>query len=163
MLKDDEILIWKYLDGLMSESEVLEFLNRNEVDLDLKNELDWDREVDKAILDQPVFKMTSSLRSRILQEMTKPGKKASSTSWFSSGLKYFTLFNVLIFIAGMLLILFPFNASSQNQSEFWRTYLHLLNTPIVQTIFIIGIGFFGLLWFDQWLKKQNHGKLTTPV
>ncbi|NND31139.1 MAG: hypothetical protein HKN76_01020 [Saprospiraceae bacterium] len=164
MHKDDEILIWQFLDGLMTEKEVNAFMKRSEKDPELKNEIEWAANIDREMSVSEVYSLSSELRSKIIGAIPlKSTEKSFSPNWFSAGLKYFTVFNLLIFVVGLLFLFLPVNSGGERQNDLWEAYFQSLNAPFIQTFFILVIGFFGLLWFDQWLKIQNHGRLTRPV
>jgi hypothetical protein len=161
----DEILIWKYVDGLATEEEAAYLLRRAATDAEIDSELHWARETDSAMLTNAKTSLSIDLRSKIITSNSSlPNKeKISSQGWMKPGLQFFAFFNIAVFALGIFILCFiPFKAQPGAISVL-VLFLKFLSTPIMQTALTLCIGIFFLLLLDQWLRKHNQGRLTTPV
>jgi hypothetical protein len=166
MNQEDEILIWKYLDGKANAGEVDALLRRAGNDTELKSELDRAEKIDKIMLKDKKHVLSPALRLKILQQISvqEETKLISSQRWMNPGLNLFALFNISLLIIGLIYsYLIPVNIASEKIIGAWAMFFQVLKTPTIQIFLMLSTGVFVLLIFDQWLNKHGHRKLTTPV
>jgi hypothetical protein len=164
---DNELLIWKYLDGQASNEEKNHLLRKSEEDPGFKSYLDLLTQLEDNLNQPGVVRLSDAARQQILERAAKTGVPEKSVITgipIFRGLKSFALLNVILLIAAILFFFlnlkhFEFGTDLKIVQDFYRT----VENPALQSFFMLSIAFFGLLIFDAYLKKRSHGRSTTPV
>lgn len=163
--RDDERLIWKYLDGQASDLEISDLFCRFEKNATLRGYFDLVSQIDQNLVQSEPYKLSENLKQKIIKSTSAHvvAKKSLTESMPLGGLKPFVILHLILLSTGIMIFL-------SNLDEFEFTNLHVLQSviqitesPIVRLLLLLSIGFFVLFIFDSYLKVRNQGKLTTPV
>lgn len=164
--RDDERLIWKYIDGQASDQEISDLFYRFEKNATLRGYFDLVSQIDQNLEQSEPYKISENLKQKIIESTTTPvlTKKFLTGSMPLGGLRPFVVLHLVLLSIGIVIFM-----SNLDQFEF-SSHLHILQSvvqisesPIVRLFLMLSIGFFALLIFDSYLKVRNQGKLTTPV
>lgn len=164
--RDDERLIWKYIDGQASDQETSDLLSRFEKDATLRGYFDLVRQIDQKLEKSASYTLPENLKQKIIESTATSvvTKKSLTESMPLGGLKPFVVFHLILLSIGLVIFI-----SNLDQFEFstnlhvFQSVIRMTESPIVRLSLLLSIGFFVLFIFDSYLKVRNQGKLTTPV
>lgn len=163
--RDDERLIWKYIDGQASDQEISDLFHRFEKDAALRGYFDFVSQIDLNLEKSEPYKLSENLKQKIIKSTSTYAlsKQLPTYSMPLGGLRPFVLLNIVLLGIGIAIFM-----GNPDQFEF-STNLHVLQSvqitesPVVRLLLLLSMGFFVLFIFDSYLKVRNQGKLTTPV
>lgn len=165
--RDDELLIWKYLDGQASNEETDQLFKKSADDPAFKSYFDLLTQLEHNLNQPGMVMLSDTARQQILERTAEAGvpeKVITSSIPVFRGLKSFALLNIVVLIAAIVFFFlnlghFEFGTDLKIVEDFYRT----VENPALQFFFMLSIAIFGLLIFDAYLKTRGHGRSTTPV
>ncbi len=164
--RDDERLVWKYIDGQASDQETSDLFHQVEKNATLRRYFDLVSQIDQNLEQSEPYKVSENLKQKIIESTSTPvlTKKILTDSMPLGGLRPFIVLHLVLLSIGIVIFM-----SNLDQFEFsnhlhiLQSVVHISESPIVRLFLMLSIGFFVLLIFDSYLKVRNQGKLTTPV
>lgn len=164
--RNDERLLWQYVDGHTTIEENSYLQRQLKMDPQLRQTLQNIQMLDANLMDDELVPLPELLKIRILKK-TKELRKipVEETSVFDNkGMISFAAFNLLILVAAI--IIYVFNGgwfNSPPKLPMLTDFNQFINTPVTHSFFFVCIAILGLLFLDSFLKNRNYGKMTTPV
>lgn len=162
--REEERLIWQYLDGQLSREEEEELMLKAQVDPELRQYIDRLKDIENVLTPDYTYAMSDALKNQILSRTIYKHQRSLSLADINwRNLKSFIVFNVLILMAGLALTYFNYRQIIYTQSSILEKMKEALQQPLSQTISLIFIGVLSLLALDQFFVKKVYQRTTTPV
>lgn len=162
--REDERLLWKYIDGDLTKDEQIGLtikLNSNE---DLKNHLNKLKSLDQQLDSPQYYKISDAVKEKILQKTIYQHQHSltlANLSWKSLG--SFAIFNTVVLVFGLIILYFNSSQLLGGKTQLLNDLVQTFENPFFQPFFYSCIGILSLLFFDQYLKRRSHQRVTTPV
>ncbi|MCB0669644.1 MAG: hypothetical protein KDC80_27655 [Saprospiraceae bacterium] len=164
MEREDERLLWKYLDGQLTGDEELDLFQRIQTNPEIKQHLAELKILDNNLHRTKVFRMSDELKTQILNKtIYKHTVSISGTELNWKNLGSFAIFNILLLAVGTSVIYFNYQQFLTTNSSLISQIADAFQNPLIQIFFLISMGVFSLFILDQILLKRTHQRATTPV
>lgn len=164
MEREDERLLWKYLDGQLTGDEELDLFQRIQTNPEIKQHLAELKILDSNLRRTEVFPISDELKTQIFNKtIYKHAVSISLTELNWKNLGSFAIFNILLLAVGTSVIYFNYQQFLTTNSSLVSQIAEAFQNPLIQIFFLISIGVFSLFILDQILQKRTHQRATTPV
>ena len=164
--RNDERLLWKYIDNDTTAEEERFLQERLKTDRQLRHHLRYLQMLDTNLLEAETVPLPEVLKVQIVAK-TKNLSRIQTHQVSGSdnkGMISFATFNLAILVFAILISVYNSGwVSSTPQLSILKYYNQIIETPMIRSFFVICIAILTLLFVDHFLKNRNYGKMTTPV
>jgi hypothetical protein len=164
--RNDQRMLWKYVDGLVTAEEKKYVQERLRSDEQFSRDLRSMQILDANLLQGEIVRLPEALKVQILTKTEKVGRTQiiQTPGFDKKGLISFATFNLAILGLGILIAVF--NAGWSSGTPQWSIltdFYEIIETPMIRSFFLVCTAVLGLLFLDHFLKNWGYGKTTTPV
>ncbi len=166
MNEKDEILIWRYIDGSLDDTELDRFTRRLNDEPELQSAVRQIQQLDQRLSSIQWQHPAEGFAQRVIDQL--PVKKTVIRSiGVDQQSRWIKGYLVACLMAVVVTVLVISGIEPETSNSIWNAsaarMTDLAMSPLMQTVSLVSVAIFFLFITDRWLQMRYQGKLAKPV